>query len=426
MVNKTHKKKTYYGGKKLGQGSYGCVVTPPLKCKSSQLLRRNTFDTNNNFISKIIKTKFSIEAFTELNIGIKIYNLDMDSKYFVPFINACYFKPQSHPDIIYLSANGKVVSSDPSSIDVDSDIYSIEKSDISANIIKEHKSKCVLKKNIDYLNLIGPIGGDTLNNILLHRKNMFIKHNYWFIAKYLIHGMYILHTNKIVHKDIKLSNLIIDFYYDEESKTHLKDSKVRYIDFGLSVSLNKKKYEENEINALLLNGTINYTPLEILAMKILYKLKKRGHNPHNKLFIFDMLKHMINNYEKNRDHFNYSGIKHNYLIPENKLHNRDHNKNNNLDYLTPFRYEKVFKYILDLYKNGNIDSKINNLFYGWDIYSLGIVFAKIAIKSNVKDQDFEELIFKMIDINPEHRININDLYKKIKTFNDKCKINIDY
>jgi hypothetical protein len=102
MSNKTHKK-IYYGGKKLGQGSYGCVVTPPLKCKNTQLLRRNVFNINENFISKIIKTKFSIEAFTELNIGIKVYNLDLESKYFVPFINACYFKPQKHQDIIYLS-----------------------------------------------------------------------------------------------------------------------------------------------------------------------------------------------------------------------------------------------------------------------------------------------------------------------------------
>ncbi len=423
MSNRTHKK-LHYGGKKLGQGSYGCVITPPLKCKNSQLLRRNTFDTNENFISKIIKTKFSIEAFTELNIGIKVYNLDINSKYFLPYINACYFKPQKHQDIIYLSADGKNISSDPSSIDTNSSIYSSiydKKSDISANIIKEHKSKCVLKKNIDYLNLIGPIGGDTLNNVLLHRKNLFIKHNYWFIAKYLIHGLYILHTKKIVHKDIKLSNLIIDFYYDEESNTHLKDSKVRYIDFGLAINLNKKKYEENEINILLSNGTINYTPLEILAMKSLYKLKKRGYNPHNKLFIFDMLKNMIHNYEKNRDHFNYSGIKHNYLISEHKNHTNHHN-----DYFTPSRYEKIFKYILELYKNGSIDNKINDLFYGWDIYSLGMVLAKIVTKSNIKDNDFEELIFKMIDINPENRININDLYKKIKTFNDKCKINIDY
>ncbi len=428
MSNRTHKK-IYSGGTKLGQGSYGCVVTPPLKCKNSQLLRRNLFNINENFISKIIKTKFSIEAFTELNIGIKVYNLDLESKYFVPFINACYFKPQKHPDIIYLSGNGKIVSSDPDSIDSELSSYTHlydAKTDISANIIKEHKTKCILKKNIDYLNLIGPIGGDTINNILLHKKNLFIAHNYWFIAKYLINGLYILHRHKIVHKDIKLSNLIIDFYYDQESSTHLKDSKVRYIDFGLAITLNKKKYDENEINMMLSNGTINYTPLEILALKSLYKLKKKGHNPHSKFFIFDMLKYMIHNYEKNREHYHHSGIMNNHLINENKIHTIEHNKKNQSYYLTPFKYETIFKHILELYKNNKLDNIINELFYGWDIYSLGMVFAKMVIKSNIKDHEFEELIFKMIDINPDHRININDLHKKLKTFNHKCKINIDY
>ena len=75
---------------------------------------------------------------------------------------------------------------------------------------------------------------------------------------------------------------------------------------------------------------------------------------------------MINNYEKNREHYYYAGIRHNNLIPDNKHNNIENIKDNQSNYLTPFRYEKIFKYILELYKNNKLDNYINDLFYGWD------------------------------------------------------------
>ena len=46
----------------------------------------------------------------------KINNIDIKHNFFVPFINACYFTPQKHNDIIYLSADGKIISSDPDTV----------------------------------------------------------------------------------------------------------------------------------------------------------------------------------------------------------------------------------------------------------------------------------------------------------------------
>jgi hypothetical protein len=47
----------------------------------------------------------------------------------------------------------------------------------------------------------------------------------------------------------------------------------------------------------------------------------------------------------------------------------------------------------------------------WDIFSLGITFAKILIKCEIHDSNFRKIIFKMININYEKRITINELIK---------------
>ena len=45
------------------------------------------------------------------------------------------------------------------------------------------------------------------------------------------------------------------------------------------------------------------------------------------------------------------------------------------------------------------------------MYSLGITLAKIAIKCNITDPEFKNIIFKMIDLNFEKRITLGQLKK---------------
>ena len=110
------------GGSKLGQGSYGCVISPPVKCLTKKLLRKHKIEQNESYVSKIIDTKYNEVAFSELNIGNKLLLIDKDHNFFAPFMNACYFTPQRHPDIIYLSQNGRHISSSPDSSDLSNSI----------------------------------------------------------------------------------------------------------------------------------------------------------------------------------------------------------------------------------------------------------------------------------------------------------------
>ncbi len=514
-------KKNLKGGKKLGQGSYGCVVNPPLKCLNKQLLRDNNFELNDEYISKIIKTKYSDVSFAELNMGVKLNKIDDKYNFFVPFVNACYFTPQKHNDIIYLSADGKIISSNPDDTNSDSgESYQTDiefKTDVSTNIMRQNKNKCILKKNSDYINLIGPIAGNNLSNILLNSSNVskinFIKNNYWYIFSYMIKGLSLLHNKKIVHKDIKPSNLVVNFKYlknnfdikktkkkyksydvkkyrnertdtdiseteryeterseterseterseterseTERSETketrnnkkktkrvynkNIIDCRIRYIDFGLSLNLNKRKYKTDEIISLLTDGTLYYTPINILAIKILYKLINRGYDPLKKDFLYQMMLKMGKIYQKNRDYYHYEGIRNNsFNFSDNSESSLSSSSSSSIFsevksknyYLTPAKYESVFKIILDMYKHNTLNSHIIDFLYGWDIYSLGIVFAKIAIYAKIKDPAFKSIIFKMIDLNPKTRITVNEITKIPQYINNvltaKKNIKINY
>ena len=482
MINST-KKKNYIGGHKLGQGSYGCVITPPINCLKNPKLRNRKFEYNEKYISKIIDTKYREVAFSELNIGNELSKIDKKSDFLVPFINSCYFTPQKHPDIIYLSQNGKHISSSPDNSDLSTSLLINNNNETSqylgsipSKFIKENRNKCILNNDKDYLTLFGINAGENMSVILglpnTSKKINFIRDNYLYIYSYLIHGLFLLHSNNIIHKDIKPTNLVINFEYYNSNKTktntntktntktntnsktnsktksslkiikkskkkllkkeeekeeekkevskrireNIINSKARYIDFGLSIILNRRKYVMNDISDLFANGTHYYTPLEIFALRLLNKLISHGHDPHDKDFLYLMMSKSGKQYQRNRDYYHNEGIRHSYFKAKNYKESTisddfSDTSTNKTYFLNARKYEMVFHNIIELYKNKKLEKEIPNLLKSWDIFSLGITFAKILIKCEIHDSNFRKIIFKMININYEKRITINELIK---------------
>jgi len=483
-------KRIQIGGKKLGQGSYGCVITPPINCLKNPKLRQGRFENSEEYISKIIDTKYREVAYAELNIGQQLTLIDKKHNFLVPFVNSCYFTPQKHPDLVYLSHDGRHISSSPENSSMSTSFLennnNAETSDpigsIPSKFIKQNHNKCILNNDRDYLSLFGINAGENLSTILLlentNKKITFIKENYWYVVSYLIHGLFLLHSKNIIHKDIKPSNLVINFNYDNnntkyekkdiksikntfkksvikntrKTKKIIKDkfikdkfikdkfikdkiieddkkeddkkqfnyniinTKFRYIDFGLSLVLNRRKYLMSDMYDLFSNGTHYYTPLEIFALRILNKLISHGYNVEDKDFLYLMMNKSGKIYQKNRDYYHNEGIRHSYFKAKNYKEStitddESETGGNKTYFLTPRKYESIFKNIIELYKNKKLEREIPSLLKSWDIFSLGITLAKIIIKCEIHDSKLRKIIFKMININYDKRMTINELIR---------------
>ena len=102
------------GGKYLGSGSYGCVVTPPLPCKSSHLSKKTFKYISNKYISNKSKTKpkhsntkndrnttkyvskiikhSDEDTFHEIHISKRIKQIDPEQHYFITYESVCKIK----------------------------------------------------------------------------------------------------------------------------------------------------------------------------------------------------------------------------------------------------------------------------------------------------------------------------------------------
>jgi serine/threonine protein kinase len=129
------------------------------------------------------------------------------------------------------------------------------------------------------------------------------------IIFYLLNAVEYLHKNEIVHRDIKLENIML------ENENDLKSLKL--IDFGLSISINDT--DNNEYTNTHLCGTFLYMPPELLTNKeihkynsikerdiwaigiTMYRLLYNKHPFHNKEETFTKLKENLKNYTNTKN-----------------------------------------------------------------------------------------------------------------------------
>ena len=209
--SKNIRKRTYKilkGGKYLGKGSFGCVVTPSLSCKNisntslekqkqNYSLATNATNNNNNnnvkTISKIVLNDENTSIDDELYINNKLRKLDPKMKYFLTIIDHCRIKnvPTDRNNIIKVKyKNLKINNNINSSSNLftylfNRNTYKKKKSSISSNnrynsskydilhsgiIPKEY---CPVDIATDPINIIMPYGGSNINDIIISISNYF-------------------------------------------------------------------------------------------------------------------------------------------------------------------------------------------------------------------------------------------------------------
>ena len=131
------------------------------------------------------------------------------------------------------------------------------------NIIKYHG----MKMSMNYIYLIFEYcnGGDLqtcLKNYLDENNKPFPQHIVQYIMKQIIKAFYYLHSRKILHRDIKLENILVKYSSEEDKKNmDLLKAEIKVTDFGFARYL-----KGDSLAKSLLGNPINMDPLILKKM----------------------------------------------------------------------------------------------------------------------------------------------------------------
>jgi serine/threonine protein kinase len=221
------------GGDLIGQGGYGCVFKPALKCNGVE-------ETDSNKISKLI---IKNEALKELKELKKIDKIDKKNKYHIETPEVCNITKED-----YINEPG------------------IENCKLLDKI--NNKTKLVtLQYNYGGYNL-----KEVLDNKLLRNQEII----YYFFEKLenLFYGLYHMNKNNFIHNDIKEQNIVV----------HPQTLDIKYIDFGLSREINIK-IKKDEI-FIYKYGYYVYPFETYLLDEKIYNIYKKGKQDELKTNIF--------------------------------------------------------------------------------------------------------------------------------------------
>ena len=182
--------------KVVGEGTFGCVLKPPLLCDSKSTLTKKDY---NNRISKIMYSKHAINEEKEYSLINNIAGLE---KYAITGPHLC--KPLINQRFNNSVKNCKTAFVKKTFDDNKNDLLMLLLEDGGINIS-------------DYAKLVYPL--ETLNS-----KKVFLTS---LIG--LFDGLLFFQSNQIIHRDIKLQNMVYN----------VSTGKAKYIDFGQMTNFKK-------------------------------------------------------------------------------------------------------------------------------------------------------------------------------------------
>ena len=359
--------------KVIGEGSYGCVHKPSLKCD-----KKHGRVNYKNKISKILSTEEAENEMKEYNI---IANIDKENGFFL----------------------GKPV------------MCSVRQSENNLNAISKCEQGYELLKNINNESLlIMDYGGENLdilsqefNKMKKTKENKDIVKKFLGKAHRLFLGIQFLYKNNIIHHDMKPQNILYN----------IKNNRVNFIDFGFTTYIQDMKKSYSKSDNWLSKYHWSY-PLEINFMNYDKYVEFAKLSENKKKQYYESLVTNLKNGENDKCTMTIS-ILFSYIIDKD-MGSKKENKMIEL-YLNDFNTTLLKHIAIDKY-----EEFVNKSLETTDLYGVGITFfliinsCKHLLKKSLIN-DLNELCYFMTTPDVFKRYNITqslDKYNEILLKND--------
>ena len=192
------------------------------------------------------------------------------------------------------------------------------------------------------------------------------------ILKDILYGLSCLHRNSIIHHDIKLENILLNFNTNEDlNNLNINNCTFKICDFGFS------KFINNENNNYTIGGTIEYLPPEIILPTI-----------------------DINNIERSKIDIWAIGILTYKLMFSNH------------PFIFDYKTENILNQLRENLKNGNYNINLNenNNFISKEFLWFIDSCLKYDFKKRLNSEDLEYSRFITRNINKFNYINATNLF----------------
>ena len=400
--------KRQQGGRKVGEGGFGCIVGPAIPCSQTKKYKADS-------ISKIIHVRDQEDYKQELHIYDLARKVDPQQKYILGIREECLLdiptalarQPRDIIEAQFTDAKHK-----------GKEYTIIDPGYTHLNNNNVRKSYCKLDRTLKPRNIIMDYGGIDLYDIITntYSEEFYLCQKFATqIFKNILIAIKLLHSTKVVHRDIKPENLIYKPVkkIDKKKRRVILFPMVRVIDLGLAEDISRLDGKNASIRNVTHRGTSGYIPLEIDMLEYIYTLSE-SYDINEPVFKKSVVKDALDTYKD-------SGLSHAYYLTATDLQiDSDYESSNTAEHTEKLKQaridtEKLFdKFKLELETNqlpGKYFKQYDGYVYKTDVFALGLTIEKIAKKLHVLNDKTADLIKHMTEFDPDKRYNIHDCLK---------------
>lgn len=200
-----------YNNSFLDQGSYGCTIYPRIKCRPDDSL----LDKRKKYVSKLTINDFF--AKNEINMGLKLQNIENNTKKQLPFI---YVSSSCNVSTYDIASESRKYDFD---IKKECEIFKLDKSKYY-QLSKESKYIVLYTRYVKSVTHF-----EYLRTTYNQNERVSILLKYY---GFLINSISYFVSSKIVHNDLHEGNILVSTNTKPKYKYYI-------IDFGISIDINK-------------------------------------------------------------------------------------------------------------------------------------------------------------------------------------------